>query len=120
MYNTELKIARLEFLTMVLMRLKSSGTLCCVDFFQSNRVPPCAASCSPKKGSCAGRYGYIGLWHLVQFDKGCTQCLVLPFLLAHNPDHPYIHNICIFSSVATPLGLIDPENGGSMLVRADN
>ena len=60
------------------------------------------------------------LWHLIQFDKGSTQCIALPFLLAHNPDHPYIHNICIFSSVATPLGLLDPENGGSMLLRAGN
>ena len=74
----------------------------------------------PKKSSCAGRYGYICLWHLIQFDKGSTQCIALPFLLAHNPDHPYIHNICIFSSVATPLGLLDPENGGSMLLRAGN
>ena len=69
----------------------------------------------PKKRSCAGRYRYVCLWHLIQFNKGSTQCIALPHLLAHNPDHPYIHNICIFSSVATPLGLLDPENGGTLL-----
>jgi len=74
----------------------------------------------PKKSSCAGRYRYICLWHLIEFDEGSTQCTALPFLLAHNPDHPYIHNICIFSSVATLLELLDPENRGSILLRAGN
>ena len=88
-------------------------------------MPPCAASCSPKRVAVPEDtdiyiYIYICLWHLIQFDEGSTQCKALSFLLAHNPDHPYIHNIYIFSSVATPLGLLDPENGGSMLLRVGN
>jgi hypothetical protein len=82
-------------------------------------VPPCAASCSPKRVAVLEDTD-IYVYGTSLSDEGCTQCTALPFLLAHNHDHPYIHNICIFLSVATLLELLDPENRGSILLRAGN
>lgn len=45
-----------------------------------------------------------------------VSCIALLLLLCHCPSHFHLYNVCIFSDVATLLRLLDPENGGIMLL----